>query len=175
MKKIVIGFSKSTKRFPIFSWLIRGYQGGTKYSHVYMKMLVTPRFKSNRIIHAAEGQVSIYSETAFLTRNAIVEEFTIEVTMNKYREIVEDIFHEKAGESYSIWQNLGIAIVRFINWIGFKATNPWKSGWNCSEYVLVALREIYPDRYNHIDQNLVTPKDIHNILTELKQEEAKQK
>jgi len=164
MKKIIVGFSMSTKKLPIAAWLIRLWQGGTKYSHTYIKLLSKPRFPSNKILHAAEGQVSHYSETAFLKRNKIIEEFEIPVTDEIYRELVYNVFHELAGEQYSYKQNIGIVIVAFFALFGKKIKNPWQTGWNCSEYVAHVLKKIYPEKMKNVDPNLITPKDLNEIL-----------
>lgn len=161
MKTIIIGFSRSTKPFAVGSWLVQLYQK-TSYSHVYVKLLCSPPFPSNKILHAAEGQVSHYSETAFLTRNKIIKEFAVNITEQDYKYLKINLFHEKAGEPYSILQNIGLVIARF-----FKIRNPWNSGWNCSEYVLQVLLKTHPKLVNSLNPDKVTPKDIYKILEKI--------
>ena len=168
MRKIRIGFSRSTKKLPIAGWAIQMWQGFTPYSHVYVKLMVKPVFPSNKILHAAEGQVSHYSETSFLKRNKIVEEFEIEIPDQMYKILKRDIFHEKAGEPYSILQNLGIVYVCMMRKLfGIKVKNPWTEGWNCSEYASHVLKQTHPELMKDIDPNLVTPKDLHKLLKSL--------
>ena len=72
--KISIGFSKSKKKFPIGSWLIRAYQR-TPYSHVYIRLHVGPpskMFPSDKILHASEGLVQNMSGTAFDKKHEVV-------------------------------------------------------------------------------------------------------
>jgi len=159
MKTIIIGFSRSTVKFPIFSWLVQVYQGFTPYSHCYIKLITTPSLPSNTILHAAEGQVCQYSETAFLTRNKIIKEFLIDVPDNIYEKLKREYFHEKSGESYSILQNIGLVYARF-----FRTSNPFTNGWNCSEYAAEILKYIYPNKFAYLDGNKVTPKDIYIFL-----------
>lgn len=167
MKSIIIGFSTSTKKLPIGDWLIRLWQGFTPYSHVYIKLLTTPSFPSNKILHAAEGQVSHYSETAFLKRNKIIEEFEVKLPIKTYNSIKRDLFHELAGEPYSFMQNVGIVVVALVRLVGLKIKNPWQSGWNCSEYVARVLKKTHPEWVAHLDPNLVTPKELYKILKSL--------
>lgn len=164
MKTIVIGFSRSTKKIPLGSWAIMLWQGGTPYSHCYIKLLTKDRFPSNKILHAAEGQVSNYSETAFLKRNKVIKEFILDIPKSTYVDLVRNVFHELSGEPYSTMQNVGIVYVQLMKLIGKKVKNPWKNGWNCSEYVLKVLNFIYPEEAKKYDLNTVTPKDIYCIL-----------
>lgn len=169
--KIVVGFSKSKKKFPIGGHLIRLYQGFTSYSHVYIRLLVKPRFPSDKIIHAAEGEVNHWSETNFHKRNETVDAYIIDIPDELYSHLRNDIFHEKAGEKYGMLQNLGIVWVDLVYFFTNKRiNNPWQEGWNCSEFVATALKEVYPEDFNHLDVNLTTPKDIHKILKILEKE-----
>lgn len=168
MRKIVIGFSKSKKKFPIGSWLIRCFQGCTQYSHVYVRLLVKPRFPSDKILHAAEAEVNHWSETNFHKRNETVEDFLIDVPDGLYEELKDNIFHEKAGEKYGIMQNIGIVLVRILRLFGKDIQNPWQEGWNCSEFVWTVLNLIFPEEVAHLKPNTVTPKDINIVLNRLK-------
>lgn len=168
MKKIVVGFSRSKKCLPLGSWAIRLWQSWSPYSHCYIKLLTTPSFPSNKILHAAEGQVSHYSETAFLKRNKVIEEFELEIPIKTYNSVKRDLFHELAGEPYSVLQNIGIVYVAFMRVIGISVKNPWTQGWNCSEYVTKVLQETHPDLVSHLDPNTVLPSDIYKVLKSLR-------
>lgn len=168
--KIVVGFSKSLKKFPIGSWIIRLWQGFTSYSHVYIRLLVTPRFPSDKIIHAAEGEVNHWSETNFHKRNKTVEDFEIEIPDELYKHLRNNVFHEKAGELYGWKQNLGIALVQLLKYMNIHIENPWQDGWNCSEFVYVVLKQIFPEETKHLKQNTVTPKDINIVLNKLQKD-----
>lgn len=159
MKKIVIGFSSSKKFMPIGSWAIRLYQGGTAYSHCYIKLLCNPPFPSNKILHATEGQVSHYSETSFLKKNKIIKEFEIKLEDSLYKDLIYNFFHEKAGENYSILQNIGLVISRMLN-----IKNFFTEGWNCSEYAAYVLKKIYKNNFVYDDINKITPRDIYEFL-----------
>jgi len=61
--ELIIGFSKSKKKFPILSYLIRAYQGFTNYSHTYIKVKSNRPERSDHILHASEGLVQHMSGT----------------------------------------------------------------------------------------------------------------
>lgn len=163
MKTIYVGFSKSNKKLPIGSWLIRAYQR-TEFSHVYIRLKTKPRFPSDKILHASEGLVQNMSSTQFDKKHRVVKEFPIEVTENRYKNLV-DVMHELSGANYSFMQNFGIFLVETLSLLGIKIKNPWKTGWNCSEYVAHILWEDVPG-FDGFDPNLVIPKDLYNILSE---------
>jgi len=179
--KLIVGFSKSKKKFPIASWTIRGYQGFTEYSHTYIR-LYSKSFPGDHIIHASEGKIQRMSEVQFDLRHEVVDEFEIEIPdimiYNIYRNEETDLrrlFYDTiwyySGDDYSIKQNIGIVIVHLLRVFGIKASNPWKKGWNCSEFVAVLLKMIIPEELEHIDPNLVLPSDLHKLLISLSESE----
>jgi hypothetical protein len=163
--KLIIGFSKSKKKFPIASWVIRLYQG-TPFSHIYIRVPFKEmgKFPSDRIVHASEGLIQHMSGTVFDTKHQVVEEFEFEISKELWTNIKHDDLHEKAGEPYSFAQNIGIVLVHMARWFGIRMTNPWKSGWNCSEFALDVLMDVDPESFKHFDKNTVTPKDLYNKL-----------
>jgi len=167
MRSIKIGFSKSKKSIPWGSWLIRLYQW-TPFSHTYAR-LKTPSLGSDTFLHASEGKVQRMSQVQFEKRHEIIEEFTIELDDFQYMTMKHHI-HYFSGDDYSFWQNIGIAVVDLARLVGIRATNPWQSGWNCSEFVMTVLKPLYPSKFEGIDPNTVTPKEIYNILNLLKKE-----
>ena len=161
MRDFVIGFSKSKKKFPIASWLIRLYQM-TPFSHTYIR--IKPRiFTTDDIIHASEGKVLRMSETQFDKRHEVVEEFHMQIEDDLYMEIL-DVMHEASGDDYGIMQNVGIIYVDIARILGFRVVNPFQTGWNCSEFVVTILKKIHPKDFQHLDQNTVTPKELYDIL-----------
>jgi hypothetical protein len=167
MKSLIVGFSKSKKPFPLGSWTIRLYQGGTKYSHIYIRLPVKGnKFPSDKILHASEGKVQNMSGTQFDKRHEVVQEFTIKVKKSLYNQVVKEM-HEASGDDYSIMQNVGIVLVDICRLFGVRIKNPFTSGWNCSEFVAVILQTIMPQEFENISPDTVTPQDIYNILDRL--------
>jgi hypothetical protein len=185
MKKIIIGFSKSKKKLPIGSWIIRLYQN-TKFSHTYIKLLTKPKFPSDKILHASEGLVQNMSGTMFDKKHQVIDEFEISIPdiivkdklvkdhLPLYRSIV-NILHEISGDDYNFMQNIGIFYVDIMR-IFFKkrVKNPWIKGWNCSEFVAYILKAIYPKEFKTLDINTITPKELYEILTRMDADERYQ-
>lgn len=178
MKKLVVGFSRSRKRFPIASWLIRLYQQ-TAFSHTYIRLLTKPRFPSDKILHASEGLVQNMSGTMFDIKHEVTDEFEITVPDKIVRDKITgddltmykaltNIMHEASGDDYSLMQNVGIIYVDFMRAVFKKRVkNPWTKGWNCSEFVAFILKNIYPNSFGNLDINTVTPKEVYEILERL--------
>lgn len=163
-KKLIVGFSRSKLKFPIGSWLIRLYQL-TPYSHIYIR-IPTDKFPSDIIIHASEGKVQRMSETQFNKRHEVIKEFTLYVDDATYIQCINEM-HEISGDDYNLLQNLGLFIVDIMSFLGKTISNPWKTGWNCSEFVYYILSKIYPNKFYLKDANTVTPKQINRILKTL--------
>lgn len=163
-----IGFSKSKKKFPIGSWLIRLYQGGSEFSHCYFR-IKSSHFPSDTIIHSAEGKVQRMSGTQFDKRNEVVEEFAVTLTKEEYMDMLSQM-HEVAGDDYSILQNLGIVYVDLMR-VVFKKTvkNPWTTGWNCSEFTMTFLKLHFQEEFKHFDPDTITPIQVYKIMQDLKQ------
>jgi hypothetical protein len=168
MQKLTVGFSKSKKFLPIGSWLIRLYQW-TDFSHVYLRRK-SRAFDLDIIIHASEGLVIRMSSVQFDKKHTVVKEYEIEMTDGKYSEL-RNLMHYYSGDNYSVMQNLGIVLVDIARVFGWRIKNPWQKGWNCSEFVMAVLKEVFPDKFSGYDPNTVTPREIDRILTSLVDEE----
>ena len=169
-KQLIIGFSKSKKKFAIGSLLIRLYQM-TPYSHCYIKVQ-SHAFPTPTIIHASEGKILRMSGTQFDKRHEIVEEFCLELNDTDYKEVTQ-LMHEISGDDYSIMQNIGIVLLDVARFFGIRMRNPWISGWNCSEFVMEMIKRYYPCKFKNIDPNTVTPKEIYAIMKEITKNEQK--
>lgn len=163
--RLIIGFSKSRKFMPIASWLIRLYMW-TPFSHIYVRIPFKEmgKFPSDRIVHASEGLVQHMSATVFETKHETIEEFTLDISKDLWNHIKREDLHEPAGENYSILQNIGIVLATLVGIFGINIKNPFKSGWNCSEFALEILKDISPEVYGHYDKDLITPKELYKIL-----------
>jgi hypothetical protein len=172
MRTIIVGFSKSKKRFAIGSWLIRLYQL-TKFSHTYIRLPVGDRWPSDKIIQASDGLVNHMSFTQFEKRAEIIEEFEIEVTDEEYHNLTRNYLHELAGARYGFKQNIGIVFVHIAKLLGYKnCKNPWPQGFNCSEFVVHCLKSKLPKYFGHLDPDTVTPKEVFLALVKRKEDNA---
>lgn len=161
MKKIKIHFTRN-KRGKIFSKILQWYES-IPVSHVTIEM---ENIISDCYFHSVIGAgVSIMSERVFLDKNEIME--TYEIYLNDYDyAMLKRYIIKNLGEPYSILQNLGIALHDFLMKFYIKIANPWKKGYNCSELVFLAIINKIYEGYEHIEPDIVTPKDIRDILLE---------
>lgn len=164
MQKFTVGFSKSKKKFAIGSWLIRLYQW-TKFSHTYIRRK-SDIYTSDIMMHASEGLVQHMSGVQFDKKHEVVAEFDIEISDEKWKQL-RALMHYYSGDNYSIMQNVGIMLVDFMRLFDVRIKNPWHKGWNCSEFVMTVLQQIYPAEFSSYDPNTVTPKEVYRILLEL--------
>jgi hypothetical protein len=156
MKIVTIGFSKSIKPFAPGSAAIRWYMG-TPYSHVYLKF-EAPNLERTLIYEAVGSGVRFIGADRWATHAQEVDSFKLEITDEAYKQIMQYCV-DNAGIDYGLIQNFGILIASAFN----MDKNPSKEGENCSE-AIGGMLELIGYIINK-DLNLLTPRDIHNILT----------
>lgn len=162
MRDIKIVFTKSKKKLPIFSWLIRLWTW-KDYSHVAMEVDL-PWISGPMYFQASDGQVNYEFETYFNKKHEIVYEYTIQVTEEIYKEIAKTRL-EYAGEQYGTMQNAGIVYTDIMKLLGKTVTNPWKKGKNCSEILYeTVFKRMYPEL--EYDQDKIKPHHIEDIILE---------
>lgn len=161
-KELEIVFTKSKKRFPFFSWLIRLWTR-KPYSHVARAIEI--RDWGKRYFQASEGKVNYEFEKYFEEKHHIVKKYIIKVPPEMDRAIKYECYLE-AGNKYALMQNVGIAVVDIVYKIfKKKINNPWKHGRNCSELLyLNVLKPMFPELT--YDPDLIKPHQIDKILEE---------
>lgn len=156
MKKVTIGFSRSILRFPIGSILIRWYMG-TPYSHVYLRF-ESPSMERSLIYEAVGAGVRFIGLEKWKQHAEEVDSFELCIEDENYKKLMQFCI-DNAGNEYGFMQNLGLVWANILR----KRKNPLTSGQNCSEEMGEVLeREGFEITK---DLNLLTPKDIHDILT----------
>ena len=143
-------FTKSRKKFPIFSWFIRWYQG-TEYSHVALEV-------GEFYYQASEGKVNKEHYSYFLKEHTIVLSFEI-------ADVDLSILEKELGRNYGTVQNVGIVLVDLWRAITHKlVNNPLSQDVNCSEFIFEkVLKQLYTD-LDAYDKDYVKPKHIEKIL-----------
>lgn len=167
MRKIYVGFSKSTKFFPIYSWAIRAIEG-TKFSHVYVRH--ETKYGVDIVYQASGTQVNFMNEELFFKKSDVVREFQFEVTNDAFDTYMRFAM-KNAGKPYGILQAIGIAIYSLF---GLK-NNPFPSGqaaYVCSELVAEILFEIGKFKYDRELFDKLTPKDLFKFCLKHSGEEA---
>jgi hypothetical protein len=157
---ITIGFSKSKKKFPIFSWLIRLFEK-VDFSHVYLK--ITTRYGD--IVYQASGtSVNITSYNIFLKNNTVVAEFKFNVTEERSDELYT-MCVSYLGIKYGTKQILRIALYRLLRKLNITPRNYRSDDVKtmiCSEVVARVLPYLTEVSFQNIDQ--VGVADIYNYL-----------
>lgn len=166
MEKIIIGFSKSKKKLPVFSWLIRAVLG-THFSHVYIKFF-SNHHKRWLIYQASGTQVNFMAEEHFNNLNEVTDEFELEITPESKFDMMCFCI-DNAGAPYGLKEIFGI----FLNQVCEKAYQYLKcifkdgqQSYVCSELVSYILRD-YANVSIEKDYDLVTPKDVYTILKDI--------
>lgn len=159
MKKIEIVFTKSKKRLPIVSWLIRLYTW-KPYSHVAGVHEI--RDWGKRFYQASEGSVNYEYEDFFYKKHEIVKTYIIQVSSELEQE-TKKAFYKQAGNKYATAQNVGMIWVDLNKLFGRKVDNPFKAGKNCSEILYsTVFKKLLPE----LDYNpdTIKPHHIEKIL-----------
>lgn len=163
--KLTIGFSKPKHlKFPIFSWLIRAWEG-VGYSHVFLRWY-SPSYGKYLVYHAAGSGLHFLGEEQAKRQLDVVVEYELDITPSLKHRIVSYCL-QKAGTPYGLWNVVGIALKRLLR----LSKNPLADGEDtqfCSEFVSRVLVE-------HFDVEL--PKspdsmglvDLEQLLIEITQ------
>jgi uncharacterized protein YycO len=153
MKQIYVGFSRPTKWFVPYSWLIR-WVDKTPYSHVYIKFYSTTAGEW-LIYQASHTSVNFFNERYFVETNIVVDEFVLNLDEDDWRKALKFAI-QHVGAPYGVKQVVGIALNLLFNW------NPFKDG--DKSYVCSELIQCMIDLPTGIDPDEVRPIDIHSYL-----------
>lgn len=165
MKTVIIGFSKSRKKFAPLSQLICWIEG-TEYSHVYAQFDNVNL--ENELFYQASGTaVNFMGSDLFHKNNEVVEEFKITLSDHDYYKLLDSAI-SRVGHPYSLSQLCGILVVRMFKIFGKDIQNPFgKKGYICTEIVAELLKEIY-EFSDEFDINSIRFRDILKILNKHK-------
>lgn len=156
---IEIVFTKSKKKFPVGSWLIRAW---TKKPYSHVARAVPRRDWGKGYYHASEGKVHYEFESLFHKKHEVVKKYVLEVPKEFEMEVRRGCW-EDSGKKYASMQNLGIVLVDIAKVFGVKLTNPWKDGRNCSELLyLKVFKQLKPDL--NYDPDTIKPHHIEEII-----------
>lgn len=161
MKKIEIVFTKSKKKFPIGSWLIRLWTNKS-YSHVARKFTIYNEIEM--FYQASEGKVNYENQKAFFKKHEIVKSYSFEAPEEIHQNMAMACLRD-TGTEYGFKQNVGIVLVDILSFFGKEIDNPWKKGRNCSELLYIhVIKPIWGDLgYN---PDTIKPHHIEKILEE---------
>lgn len=157
MRKIIVGFSHSTKKFAPFSIGIRWWDQ-VPYSHVYFQF-ESRSYKVNMIYQASSTMLNYMSKDVFLMNNVVVKEFELDITDEQYASLMESCM-KSAGLPYGSLQICGIIIADILS----LQKNPFPSEdkYVCSEWVGEELEKLGYKFDKDLD--LLKPSDIYWLL-----------
>src|ERR1017187_1265933 len=134
MKTIQVVFTKSTKKLPVFSWLIQ-WAEHTDYSHVAIRMI------------DSETQLPIYYQSSHTMVNCMGEEEFLaeEKILNSFEFQIDDSLQvalhafaiKQLGKPYGVVSTVGLGWVQLNKLFGRKTTNPFKqvgATYVCSQF-----------------------------------------
>lgn len=154
MKKISVGFSKALKPTLIGNIIQKVMK--TKYSHTYIHL-----FNSNQIFEAEFVGVRLMGYDRWLKKSKVVEEVTIEMSDDRYSELLMFIAANK-GKSYSTMQLFRILLRK----LGLDVTRQnGDESYICSELVARALAPELGLDTDNLDY--ITPRQIYEMVKKL--------
>jgi hypothetical protein len=157
MKNIIIGFSRSSSRFPIFSWLIMLAQRNN-FSHTYIRFNVDSVNKE--VVFQAKGlTVNFMGFELFKQEEIVVKEFELEISDTTYNNLIGSAI-DLLGEPYSMLQILNSTIYLLFKKAPFDSQI---KGWDCSKLVAYELQEELGFKIPE-DLDVITPKDLYQFL-----------
>lgn len=152
---MIVGFSRP-KKWKLFSAVVKWYLK-TPYSHVYMKFY--SKSLDRWIVYEAVGNgVRFIGQKLFDETVDIIKEFEIDISDEKQKELLVWCV-DNSGVKYGCLQLIGIFIANILK----LKRNPFKSGKICSELIAEAIENAGIYKFKK-DLNLVTPKEIYNLL-----------
>lgn len=107
--KIYIGFSKPTKSFVPFAWLIQRIIS-RPYDHVYIRF-PEPVTNEYMIFQASSTMVNLYSLRIFNSINTSVKEYEVDCTDEQYTNLWKFITNN-LGVPYSLIEDFGILLMK---------------------------------------------------------------
>lgn len=124
MKTIYVGLTKSKKKFPIMSWIIKWCEG-TDFSHV---MVYWVRKNGGHIYYQSTGHgVNFCGTQVFDEQHKILRDYKFELQDDNFEHVL-DYCIDNSGKSYSCLSLIGLGLMRLCKLFGFVIKNPFKDG-----------------------------------------------
>lgn len=157
---IVIGFSRAKSVWKIGSKIIAESEK-RNYSHAYIK-IVDPLTGITLVYQASLGMVNVYNYELFLEHNTVVEEYSLEVSHQQYKEIMT-FLHQNVGKPYATKQIVFLTIKKLLGFqVKYKNND---ESFICSELairILVIVKNVVVE-----DIDYKTPSDLNKLVNEL--------
>lgn len=161
MKTIEVVFTKSKKKLPIGSWLIRLWTW-KPYSHVAYRFW-GKNVNGYLYYQANDGKVNIEHHDWFVKKHEIVNTHEMVISSEEFKELTKRSYRY-LGQNYGILQNLGIALIDVLKLFKIYKKNPFIKGVNCSEIIYNVLLYKY-DKKKLYEKDNIKPHHIERLIT----------
>lgn len=156
MRAISIGFSRP-KGFKPLAWFIQMWQGGTPYSHVYLR--VHSSYTNETLVYqASHGLVNCMHYDNFLAKNVVVDEFVVDIDQEGLRYCLKRA-QQLLGRPYGYLGLLKLGLRK----IGIKWPGDGLKTLHCSEFILTLFPDLSGKRGDYIE-----PVDLYKVLENVK-------
>lgn len=156
MKTVFIGLS-APKRLKLGSELIKLWQGGTDYSHVFI--LEERKYVQRQIVYqASHGNVHAVSLENFAAENNIVAMYAVDMELSDYKACIQYCI-DNLQKDYGF---LGLALIVLRK--KFKVKGDGARTFHCSELVARAVPKLRSYIPEITDYDFVEPKHLELAL-----------
>lgn len=156
MRIVSIGFSRP-KGFKPLAWFIQMWQGGTPYSHVYLR--VHSLYTNETLVYqASHGLVNCMHYDNFLAKNVAVDEFVVDIDPEGLRYCLKRA-QQLLGRPYGYLGLLKLGMQK----IGIKWPGDGLKTLHCSEFILALFPDLSGKRGDYIE-----PVDLYKVLENVK-------
>jgi len=142
MREIIVGFS-SPRSFKPGAELIKLWQGGTTYSHIYLKMYLK-KYNRFMVYECSHGSVRCLEAFNWARQNKITKEFTCQISEEKLDKTVATCI-DLLAKPYGYFGLLKLVLAKICKKL-FRSR--WLSSWgdgmrtfHCSEFIARLLPE----------------------------------
>lgn len=154
MKSVHIGFSVKNGFAPA-ACLIRAWQGGTDYSHVYLR--VYSNYTDEMLVYqASHGLVNCMNYQNFLLNNKVIREFIVQLPDEDLKACIKKC-QQLLGRPYGYKGLVKLAVAKVFKQ---KIQGDGENSFHCSELIAT----LFPKLAKDIDSDFIEPVDLYKHL-----------
>jgi hypothetical protein len=161
MRTVIVGFSKPIK-FKIGAEIIKLFQSGTKFSHVYLRFF-SPIAQRHIVYQASHGDVNCLALGTFLQENEIVAEFEYEMDELRFVKFIQYCI-DNLQKPYGYMGLILLALKKLV-----RVKGDGEKSFHCSEFAARALPEFKDGDFDFIEpvdlfEKLTLNKDVKRVI-----------
>jgi hypothetical protein len=157
-----------------------GFSGGNGFMQRAIKFFINSEFSHSFIVvDGPNGVISALETTDTrvcvtpidrkLKENNYVKIYDVYASEDDKSQSIEHTFNSYSGNIYGYLSYLWFIWRWFCRLFGVEKNIMWgwvSSGVTCSEVTTAYLKEIYPNIFESMDLNAITPRELYKIITE---------